>query len=205
MRTAGLTLDDHMLYTIFIDTLPAEYEVEVRNLASRDSIGHDDVIKVLESGTTDFLETGRRGPTLAMLAMLCSPPPPAVVAAGKAAAAMAAGKAAEAAATKEVDVGESTDEAAKAPTRSVVARPRLPAAIASAPKPPKVVPTRRGATGVARRAIGGPTARRRYEADAKDGGTLQMSAPRPQTSDAAVARDGDTLLIPAPRRNRKLC
>ena len=130
MRTAGLTLDDHMLYTIFIDALPAEYEVEVRNLASRDSIGHDDVIKVLESGTTDFLETGRRGPTLAMLAMLCSPPPPAVVAAGKAAAAMAAGTAAEAAATKEVDVGESTDEAAKAPTRSVVARPRLPAAIA---------------------------------------------------------------------------
>ena len=39
MSTAGLTLDDHMLYTIFIDALPAEYEVEARNLASRDSIG----------------------------------------------------------------------------------------------------------------------------------------------------------------------
>ena len=45
MRTAGLTLDDHMLYTIFIDALPAEYEVEARNLASRDSIGRDDIIK----------------------------------------------------------------------------------------------------------------------------------------------------------------
>ena len=35
-RTAGLTLDDRMLYTIFVDALPAEYEVEARNLASRD-------------------------------------------------------------------------------------------------------------------------------------------------------------------------
>ena len=47
MRTAGLTLDDHMLYTIFIDALPAEYEVEARNLASRDSIGRGDIIKVV--------------------------------------------------------------------------------------------------------------------------------------------------------------
>ena len=111
----------------------------------------------------------------------------------------------EATATEKVDVGDSTDEAVKAQTRTVVARPRLPAAMAAASKPPKVVPPRRDATGVARRAIGRPTARRSYAADAKDGGTLQMSAPRPQRSDAAVARDGDTLLIPAPRRNRKLC
>ena len=48
MRTAGLALDDHMLYyTIFIDALPAEYEVEARNLASRDSIGRDDIIKAV--------------------------------------------------------------------------------------------------------------------------------------------------------------
>ena len=45
MRTAGLTLDDHMLHTIFLDALPAEYDVEARNLASRDSIGRDDIIK----------------------------------------------------------------------------------------------------------------------------------------------------------------
>ena len=44
MRTAQMTLDDHMLYTIFIDARPAEYEVEARNLASRDSIGRDYVI-----------------------------------------------------------------------------------------------------------------------------------------------------------------
>ena len=47
MRTAGLTLDDHLLYNIFIDALPAEYEVEARNLASRDSIDRDDIIKAV--------------------------------------------------------------------------------------------------------------------------------------------------------------
>ena len=146
-------------------------------------------------GTTDFLERGRRGPTLAMLAMLCSPPPPPAVATGKV----------EAAAKEKVEVGDSKDEAAKAPTRSVVAQPRLPAAIAAAPKPPKVVTPRRDATGVARRAIGRPTARRSYAADAKDGGTLPMSAPRPRRSDATVATDGGTLLISAPRRKKKLC
>ena len=47
MRTAGLTVDDHMLCTIFIDAFPAEYEVEARNLTSRDSIGRDDIIKAV--------------------------------------------------------------------------------------------------------------------------------------------------------------
>ena len=47
MRTARMTLNDHMRYTIFIDALPAEYEVEVRNLASRDGIGRDDIIKAV--------------------------------------------------------------------------------------------------------------------------------------------------------------
>ena len=111
----------------------------------------------------------------------------------------------EATATEKVDVGDSTDEAVKAQTRTVVARPRLPAAMAAASKPPKVVPPRRDATGVARRAIGRPTARRSYAADAKDGGTLPMSAPRPRRSDATVATDGGTLLISAPRRKKKLC
>ena len=107
--------------------------------------------RLYENGTTDFLETGRRGPTLAMLATLCSPvAAAAVVAAEKAAATMAKGKV-EAVAKEKVDVGDSKDEAAKAPTRSVVAQPRLPAAIAAAPKPPKVVTPRRDATGVARR------------------------------------------------------
>ena len=44
---ARMTLDDHMLYTIFIDALPAQHEVEARNLASRDSIGRDDIIKAV--------------------------------------------------------------------------------------------------------------------------------------------------------------
>ena len=47
MRAAGLTLDDHTLYTIFIDALIAEYEVEAKNLAPRDSIGRNDIIKVV--------------------------------------------------------------------------------------------------------------------------------------------------------------
>ena len=46
-RTAGITLDDHMPCTVFIDALPAEYEVGARNLASRDSIGRDDIIKAV--------------------------------------------------------------------------------------------------------------------------------------------------------------
>ena len=68
MRSAGMTLDDHMLCTIFIDALPAEYEVEARNLASRDSIGRMTSPWLYESGITNFLE---RGPLLAMPAMLC--------------------------------------------------------------------------------------------------------------------------------------
>ena len=37
-----------MLYTIFMDALPAEYEVEARrNLASRNSIGRDNIVKAV--------------------------------------------------------------------------------------------------------------------------------------------------------------
>ena len=46
----------------------------------------------------------------------------------------------EATETEKSDVEESTDEAVKAPTTSVVARPRLLVAMAAAPKPPMVVP-----------------------------------------------------------------
>ena len=42
-----MTLDGHMPYTIFNDALPAEYEVEARNFASRDSIGRDDITKAV--------------------------------------------------------------------------------------------------------------------------------------------------------------
>ena len=47
MRTVALALDNHMLYTIFSDALPAEYEVEARNLVSRDSIGCEEIIKAV--------------------------------------------------------------------------------------------------------------------------------------------------------------
>ena len=44
--------------------------------------------------------------------------------------------------TEKVEVGETTDEAVKAPTRSVVGRLRLPVAMAAKPKPTKAVPPR---------------------------------------------------------------
>ena len=47
MRTGGLALDNHMLYTIFIDAPPAEYEVEAWNLASCDTIGREEIIKAV--------------------------------------------------------------------------------------------------------------------------------------------------------------
>ena len=136
MRTAGMTLDDHMLYTIFIDALPAEYEVEARNLASRDSIGCDDIIKVVRERHHRLSGSRRKGSK----AMLCFPAA-AVVAAEKGPAAVPMGKV-EAAIKEKVDFGDSKDAAVKAPTRTVVARPRLPAAMAAAPKSPKVVSPR---------------------------------------------------------------
>ena len=48
MRSAGMSFDDHMLYIIFIDAMPLEYEVETRNLASRDSIDRDDIVKAVD-------------------------------------------------------------------------------------------------------------------------------------------------------------
>ena len=99
-------------------------------------------LRLFEGGTTDFLET-RRGPTLGMLVMLCSPPSPPVVTAGKAAVATAvAAEKVETAAKEKVKSKGSTDEAVEAPTRTVAVRPRLPAATAAEPKPPKVVPPR---------------------------------------------------------------
>lgn len=47
MCTAGLTLDDHMLSTIFTDALPPEDEVEARYLASRDNVRRDEIIKTV--------------------------------------------------------------------------------------------------------------------------------------------------------------
>ena len=60
---------------------------------------------------------------------------------GKGPAAVPTGKV-EAAEKEEVDVGDDKDAAVKAPTRTVVARPRPPVVMAAAPKPPMVVPPR---------------------------------------------------------------
>ena len=132
--------------------------------------------RLYENGITGFLEAGRRDSTLVMPPMPCSPAA-AMVATEKGPAAVPMGKV-EAAVKEEVDGGDGKDSAVKAPTRTVVTRPRLPAVMAASTKPPIVVPPRWDATGVARRDIGGSTARRSYAPDAMDGGTLLMSALR---------------------------
>ena len=130
MRAAGMSVDDHMLYTIFIDALPAEYEVKQHNLASRDSTGRDDIINAAREQFHRLSGTRRRGPTLATQTMLCTP--------AVAAVAVVAGKV-EAVAEKKVDDGDSIDDAVEAPTRTVMDRPRLLVTMAAAPKPPAEV------------------------------------------------------------------
>ena len=140
MRTAGMTLDDHMLYTIFIDALPAEYEVEARNLASRDSIGRDDIIKAVRERHYRLSGNRKKGSN-----------------AGYAGHAMFAGggdgghRKGAGGGTHGEGGGRGKGKggrrgrqgaAVKTPTRTVVARPRLPAVVAAAPKPPMVVPSR---------------------------------------------------------------
>jgi len=149
--------------------------------------------RLFENGITDFLETGRRGPTLATQAMLCTP--------AAAAVAVVAGKVEEMA-KKKVDDG-ATDEAVEAPTRTVVARPRLLVAMVTTPKPPAEVLQWASAIGVARRAIGGASVRRSYAVDARDAGTLPMPVPCPRI-DAVDATGWGTLLMSARHRKKKL-
>ena len=84
--------------------------------------------RLFESGTTDFLGTGREGPTLAILAKLCTLVAAAVV--------MAGGKAAAAGDEEKVQT------AAKEKAESTEKAPWMPAAMPAAPKLPKVVPPR---------------------------------------------------------------
>ena len=84
----------------------------------------------------------------------------------------------EAAVKVEAHEREIKDKAVEAPMSAMVPRPRLPVAMATAPKPSKVITPGAGVSGVARRAIKSPTARRSYAADANDGGSLPMSAPQ---------------------------
>ena len=141
-------------------------------------------------------------------------------------AAVAAGKV-KAVVGKNADVGDGTDGKVEAPTKEVVARPRLLVAMAAAPKPEAEVPQWASVIDAARRAIGGATARQTFAADAKDEGTLSMPAsrqrnidgvdakdegkgtlstpaPRPRNIDAVDATDGGTLLTPAPHLMKKL-
>ena len=104
--------------------------------------------RLFENGINDVLETRRRGPTLATQGMLCTPAAVAVVA-----------DKVEAMAEKKADGDDSLDEVEKAPTRPVVDWPRLLVAMAAATKPPAEVLQWASVIGVARRAIGGATAR----------------------------------------------
>ena len=99
-------------------------------------------LRLFESGTASFLEAGRRGLTLAMLAGH------AMFAGGgsggcrKGGGGGDRGRKVQTAAEEDVVNKGSTGEAVEAPTRTVAVRPRLPAATAAEPKPPKVVPPR---------------------------------------------------------------
>ena len=106
------------MHTIFIFALPAENEVEARNLVSRDSIGRDYIIKAvrerrhrLSGGRKKGFNAGHAGH-----AMFdgggdrLKEKGPAAVPTGRV----------EAAEKDKVDVGDRKDAAVKAPTRTVV-------------------------------------------------------------------------------------
>ena len=61
MRTTGLTLDDHMIYSLFSFALPAEYEVEAGNLAPRDSIGRHEITKAVRERHHPLYRNGKSG------------------------------------------------------------------------------------------------------------------------------------------------
>ena len=86
--------------------------------------------RLFESGTTDFLGTGREGPTLAILAKLCTLVAAAVV--------MAGGKAAAGDAEKVQTVAKEKAESRGSTEKA----PWMPTAMAAAPKLPKVAPPR---------------------------------------------------------------
>ena len=127
---------------------------------------------------------------LTMQAKLCTPGAAVAVAAGKLEA------------EEWADVGDITNEAEEGPARTVGARSRLVVAMAAAPKPRREVLQWATAIGVARKAIGRSTAWRSYVADAKDGGTVPMPAPRPRRINADDTTDRRTLLMSAPHRNK---
>ena len=63
MHTTGFVLGDHMLYTIFVDALPTEYDVVARNPESRDSIGHEDIIEPVRMRYDRHSENRKKGTT----------------------------------------------------------------------------------------------------------------------------------------------
>ena len=177
MLTAGMALDGHMLYTIFIDALPVECEVEARNLASRESIGCGDIIMAVRERHHPLSGSRKKGSN-----------------AGHAGHAMFAGGG-DGGHKKRAGGGVHWKGVGRG-KRKVGRRGRhgrggkgtnedgggsaAAARSAAAPKPPMVVPPKRDATGMATRVIAGSTARRSYAGDATDGGTPLMSAPHPE-------------------------
>ena len=95
-------------------------------------------LRLYGSDTSEISGNRKKGPMLAMPAMLCSP---AAVAAEQVAEAVPTGKV-EAAAKEKEDIGDSKDGKVNVPTRMALARQRLPVAMATALKPPQVVPLR---------------------------------------------------------------
>ena len=182
MRTPGLTHDDHMLYTVSIDALPAEYDVEARNLASRDSIGRDDIIKAVRerhhrrSGNRKKRSNAGHGT---------------LTGGGGGDGGDGRGKGEDGGKGK----GERRGRKGRGSRGTNEVGDDSAAVAGGDGSNAKAIDTWGSATGIERRAIGRPTARRSYAADATAGGMLLMCAPR---SDAADETDRGTLLMSAP-------
>ena len=132
-----MILDDHMLYTAFMT-------LRLPNTRCRQGTLHLVIVsavmtssRLYETGINNFMETERRGPIPAIMAMLCSPAAVMVVT-KKEPVSVPTGMV-ETAIKEQVGVGNGKNAAVKAPTRTVVAPPRLSVVMAAAPKPPMMV------------------------------------------------------------------
>ena len=218
IRTAGLTLGDYMLYTIFIDVSPAEYEVEPRNLASRDNIGCDDIIKEVREQHHQLSGNRKKGSN-----------------AGHAGHAMFGGgggggrgkggggggrgkggaegghgkggghvngKSGRRGQPGRGGKGTNEDDGGPAATAGGDGS----SGRAAEGSIPEARCYRCGMKGHLKADCTGELCSRCHgRAHTADVSPLPMSGPRPRRSDAAVATDGGTLLISAPRRKKKLC
>ena len=124
--TAGLPLN-RMLYAIFVDALPVEYEVGARNLACSDNIDLEEIINAVRERHRQLSGNREKGSNSGHALYTGE------------GAGDGHGKGGGRGSGQRGRPGKH-GRGRRDTIRSVVARPRLPVAMESAPKPPKVVP-----------------------------------------------------------------